>query len=58
VNGKGVIGPTAAIFDTGSSLITGDPATVSRFYERIPGAKPAPVIGEGYYSSALRDAFT
>jgi hypothetical protein len=53
-----VMGSTTAIFDTGSTIITGDPHGISKFFEAIPNARRAQEIGDGFYSSALRDAFT
>jgi hypothetical protein len=58
VNGKEVMGSTTAIFDTGTNQLVGDPHGISKFFEAIPNARRAPEIGDGFYTSALRDAFT
>ncbi|KAI0287671.1 acid protease [Russula brevipes] len=50
VNGNTVVGSTAAIFDTGSTLIVGDPAGVAKLFSSISGARLAPEIGEGIYT--------
>jgi len=46
------IGKTAAIFDTGSAYIIGDPDGIKSFYKRLElfGAKLAPELGDGMYS--------
>ena len=48
-----VIGTTSAIFDTGTTLIVGDPAGIERFYAplMVYGAIPAPEYGDGIYTS-------
>lgn len=48
-----VIGPTDAIFDTGTTLIVGDPAGIELFYAPLTayGAMPAPQYGTGIYTS-------
>ncbi|KAH9957279.1 acid protease [Lactifluus volemus] len=50
VNGRVEIGPTAALFDTGTTLIIGDPSGIERFFKRVPNAKRAPEIGDGFYT--------
>ena len=52
MNGLGelVINEPEAIFDTGSSLIIGDPNGVQKFASKI-GATSAPEIGDGFYTS-------
>ena len=40
-----------AIFDTGTTLIVGDPVGITDFFAFFPGAKPVP-NSPGYYSSA------
>ena len=50
VNGELVINEPEAIFDTGSSLIIGDPNGVQKFASKI-GATSAPEIGDGFYTS-------
>jgi hypothetical protein len=52
VNGKSVIGELQAIFDTGASLIVGDPDRVQTFASSI-GATSAPDVGDGLYTSTL-----
>ena len=56
VNGKPVIGREAAIFDTGTSQIISDSASIVALFGAIPGAQPAPQIGEGAYTSAFSGA--
>jgi hypothetical protein len=58
VNGKEVLGSIAAIFDTGTTLIVGDPDGIKKFMASVPESKLAPEIGDGFYTSALRDAVT
>jgi Eukaryotic aspartyl protease len=49
VNHAEVGGSTAAIIDTGTTLVLGDQATVEAVYKSIPGS--APISGkEGYFS--------
>ena len=56
VNGRTAVGSKAAIFDTGTSLIHGDSASVAALFGAINGAQPAPQIGEGIYTSAFSGA--
>jgi hypothetical protein len=58
VDGKEVVAHTEAIFDTGTTQLVGDRHTISKFFENIPGSKPAPELDDGAYTSALRDAVT
>jgi hypothetical protein len=50
-----VVGKTEAIYDTGTTLIIGDPKGIEKFYSSflrfgvLPA--PAPLHGEGIYSS-------
>lgn len=53
VNGKPVIGSKAAIFDTGTPGIVGDPVSVATLFGAIDGALPAP---NGFYTSAFSGA--
>jgi hypothetical protein len=53
VNGKPVVGGNAAIFDTGTSLILGDPDDVAALFGEIDGAQLAPDLGDGLYTSAF-----
>jgi len=48
VNGKQVAGTTAAVIDSGTTMMIGDDETVQALYEQIPGSF---LIGSGYYSS-------
>jgi hypothetical protein len=41
IDGKEVLEDIAAIIDTGTSFLAGDPASVAKFYEAIPNSKPA-----------------
>ncbi|KAI0299938.1 acid protease [Russula brevipes] len=50
VNGKTVVQETEAIFDTGTTLIIGDPVGIASLYLEIPGALPAPQYGVGLYT--------
>jgi len=48
-----VVGETAAIYDTGTTQIVGDPAGIKKFYEPLEllyGAKYAPELGDGIYT--------
>ncbi|KAH8091380.1 aspartic peptidase domain-containing protein [Cristinia sonorae] len=40
----------AAIIDTGTTLLIADTQTVASVYASIPGAKPAPSLGSGFYT--------
>ena len=49
-----VVGKTAAIYDTGTTQIVGDPDSIEKFYEPLVlfyGAKSAPQYGDGIYTS-------
>jgi cathepsin D len=50
VNGAAVVNSTAAIFDSGTTQIVGDPAGIAKLFEAIDGAQSA---GEGVYTSAF-----
>ncbi|KAH9988225.1 Asp-domain-containing protein [Russula vinacea] len=39
------VGRTAAVFDTGTNLIVGDPTGIQTFYEPLSGAEPLPSQG-------------
>jgi hypothetical protein len=54
VNGDTIVGPTAAVFDTGSSQILGDPVNIAKLFEAIGGAELESLSGIDYYTSALR----
>ncbi|KAF8480127.1 acid protease [Russula ochroleuca] len=47
VNGKSVVGSTAAIFDTGTALIIGDPTGIAAIFNSISGAQ---AVGDGSYT--------
>jgi hypothetical protein len=49
VNGKSVVGSTAAIFDTGAFAIIGDPTGIAALFKSISGAQLAPQLGNGIY---------
>jgi hypothetical protein len=49
VNGKSVVGSTAAIFDTGTTSIVGDAAGIAAIFNSISGAQ---AVGDGSYTSA------
>ncbi|TFY81195.1 hypothetical protein EWM64_g2816 [Hericium alpestre] len=50
VNGKSALSRTAAIVDTGTTQIIGDPDTVKSIYSQISGAKSASQYGDGIYT--------
>jgi len=50
VNGKSVVGSTAAIFDTGTTQIVGDPTGIAAIFSSISGAQAAPQLGDGVYT--------
>lgn len=56
MNGKSVVGSTAAIFDSGTTLIVGDPTGIANLFGAIDGAQSAPQLGEGTYTSAFSNA--
>jgi len=45
------MGNTQTIFDTGTTMIVGDPVGISKLYAPIAGALPAPEYGVGLYTS-------
>ena len=54
MNRKSVVGRTAAIFDSGTTQIVGDPKSIAKFFKPIKGAKAASnEYGEVSYTSAL-----
>jgi hypothetical protein len=56
VNGIPVVGSTAAIFDTGTTEIVGDPAGIAALFGAIPGAQLAPQLGNNIYTSTFSGA--
>ena len=56
MNGEQVLGSTATIFDSGTTLILGDPICVAKLFEAVNGAQLAPQLGEGIYTSAFSSA--
>ncbi|KAH9968221.1 acid protease [Russula dissimulans] len=50
VNGKTVVGNTAAIYDTGTTQIIGDSAGIAKLFKSISGAHLAPQHGPGVYT--------
>ncbi|KAI0292907.1 acid protease [Russula brevipes] len=50
VGGSTVIGNTAAIFDTGTTEIVGDPAGIQKLFQSISGAQAAPELGPGSFT--------
>jgi cathepsin D len=58
VNGQTIVGSTAVIFDTGSTMIVGDPTGIENLFKPIIGAKWAPQVGRGLYTSGLSSAAT
>jgi hypothetical protein len=56
VNGNPVVGNKAAIFDTGTEQILGDSASIAALFGAINGARSAPEIGKGVYTSAFSGA--
>lgn len=53
VDGTSVLSTTAAIIDTGTTQIVGDPDSVATVYDQISGAVSAPQYGDGIYTSAF-----
>jgi len=51
VNGKAATGSLAAIMDTGTTQIVGDPTNVAAVYKNIPGAKEDDSLGQGTFTS-------
>ena len=39
------VGETAAVYDTGTTLIVGDPTGIQNFYKPLSGAEPLPSQG-------------
>jgi hypothetical protein len=56
VNGKSVVGNTAAIFDTGTTQIVGDATGIAAIFNSITGSQAAPQLGDGIYTSAFFSA--
>ncbi|TFY81196.1 hypothetical protein EWM64_g2817 [Hericium alpestre] len=50
VNGKSALSRMAAIVDTGTTQLIGDPDTVKSIYSQISGAKSASQYGDGIYT--------
>jgi len=50
VNGKSAVGSTAAIFDSGTTHIVGDPISIGELFKPISGAQAAPQFGDGIYT--------
>ncbi|KAH9968219.1 acid protease [Russula dissimulans] len=50
VNGKTVVGNTAAIYDTGTTQIVGDSAGIANLFNSISGAQSASQYGPGVYT--------
>lgn len=48
-----MVGSTAAIFDTGTTQILGDPAGIVKLFKAISGAQAAPQFGQGIYTSTF-----
>ena len=47
------MGSTAAVFDTGTTMVLGSPDSIAKIFEAISGAKSAPELGTGLYTSTL-----
>ena len=56
MKGAPVVESTAAIFDSGTTQIIGDPAGIAKLFGAIDGAQPAPQLGEGAYTGAFSSA--
>lgn len=56
MNGIPVVGNNAAIFDTGTTGILGDPDGIAALFGAISGALPAPHLAKGVYTSAFTSA--
>lgn len=48
-----LVGKTNAVFDTGTTMILGDPAGIKRLYDPLLlfGARSAPEYGDGFFTS-------
>ena len=53
MNGDTVVGQTAAIFDTGTTQILGDPGSIATMFEAISGAESTSKYDIDLYTSAL-----
>jgi hypothetical protein len=53
VNGAAVVTGKSSIIDTGTTLVLGDSLSVAKFYAAINGSKPAPSMGDGFFSGKL-----
>ncbi|KAI0287673.1 acid protease [Russula brevipes] len=51
VDGNAIVGSTAAIFDTGTTQIIGDPTNIAKIFSLINGSRLASEIGPGVYTS-------
>jgi len=57
VGGKQAVGTTSAIIDTGTTLVVGDPTSVSKFYESVPGSQDASsTLGAGFFTFPCNSA--
>jgi cathepsin D len=50
VDGTSVVESTAAIFDSGTTQIVGDPVGIANIFKQISGARAAPQYGDGTYT--------
>ena len=52
-SGNTLVGKTQAVFDTGTTMIIGDPSNIALLYEGLAefGAQSEPGLGDGWYSS-------
>jgi hypothetical protein len=51
IGGSPAVSSLSVIIDTGTTLVVGDPDSVSQFYERIPDAQDASsTVGDGFYT--------
>jgi cathepsin D len=51
VGGSPAVSSLSAVIDTGTTLVVGDPDSVSQFYENIPNAQDASSsVGDGFYT--------
>lgn len=51
VYGIPAVEKTEAIYDTGTTLILGDPVGIQSLYDEILGSFPATKYGDGFYTS-------
>jgi hypothetical protein len=53
-NGQQIVGSMDALIDSGTSMVLGSREAVRALYNTIPGAKPSPTFGDGFYTGECR----